>query len=122
MIFGIGTDVLELSRIKNPELLAKKILTKTELQSFNFAKNKQNFVAKRFSVKEAVAKALGVGIGKSVSFKDIEILKTQNGKPVCIAKEDVLQSICQTGNVQVHVSITDTKTLIQTFAIVEILK
>ena len=79
MIFGIGTDVLELSRIKNPELLAKKILTKTELQIFNFAKNKQNFVAKRFSVKEAVAKALGVGIGKSVSFKDIEILLAKAG-------------------------------------------
>jgi holo-[acyl-carrier protein] synthase len=86
MIFGIGTDVLEIDRIQSPELLAKKVLTSSEMTKFAVAKNQRNFIAQRFSAKEAVAKALGVGIGKSLAFKDIEISKDENGKPICKIK------------------------------------
>jgi len=87
LIKGIGIDLIELERIKNSlttnERFAKRILTKNEqkmFQELKSSKRKIEFLAGRFSAKEAFAKATGKGIGK-LSFQDIEILADQNGAP-----------------------------------------
>ena len=86
MIYGIGTDVVEVKRIKEALhkhgiALAKKILTSQELVTFKQTKSKENFLAKRFAAKEAFAKALGTGMRTPVSFKSIEVIHDSLGKP-----------------------------------------
>ncbi|MFT5740314.1 MAG: holo-[acyl-carrier protein] synthase [Gammaproteobacteria bacterium] len=86
MIVGIGVDIVEISRVQG--LLEKfgnrfieRILTPEEVEEFNRRKCPTSFLASRFSAKEALAKALGTGIGKEVSFKNIQIENDKRGKP-----------------------------------------
>ena len=120
-IFGIGVDIIDIYRFEkvNLQRFAKRILTQKELVDFENAKNKKNFIAKKFSVKEAVAKAFGVGIGKNLSFYDIEISKDEAGKPVCFVKNSPLN--LSESTIKVHISISDAKNLISTYCIVEVL-
>ena len=69
MIFGIGTDVVEVTRIKDSlnkfgHQLAKKILTPDEIKTYETVSIKENFLAKRFAAKEAFAKALVLALEK----------------------------------------------------------
>ena len=76
-IFGIGTDLTNVKRIKqaikkNNNFL-NKIYTKKELSKCLKLKSKYNCLAKRFAAKEAFSKSLGTGISKGMSFNEIEI-------------------------------------------------
>lgn len=87
MIKGIGTDIIDIKRIKSimekfGEKFYEKILTEKEIEyckSFK-AKPEPHF-AGRFASKEAYSKALGTGISKEFKWKDIEILNDERGKP-----------------------------------------
>jgi holo-[acyl-carrier protein] synthase len=86
-IFNIGTDLIEVKRIKRivekyPAFL-KKIYTETEI-NYCIRKNRVLYecFASRFAAKEAVAKSLGQGIGKNIFFKEINIGNDKDGKPV----------------------------------------
>jgi holo-[acyl-carrier protein] synthase len=87
MIKGIGIDIIELSRIE--EIIARqrklidRILTDREKQTFEQLSERRRieFLAGRFAAKEAYSKAVGTGIGKEVSFLDIEIETDDLGKP-----------------------------------------
>lgn len=87
MIMGIGMDILEIERVK--ELLERqprfpeRILTESERRTFDALPDgrKQEYFAGRFAAKEAYSKAAGTGIGKELSFLDIEIQVDGNGKP-----------------------------------------
>ena len=87
MITGIGIDIVELERIKKiytrQEKFAERILTEKEIAVFHTltVERKTEFLAGRFAAKEAFSKALGTGIGGSLSFLDIEIEKDDKGKP-----------------------------------------
>jgi holo-[acyl-carrier protein] synthase len=91
MIVGIGIDLVELKRIerameRQPKFV-ERILTEKERQTFlRLSKKRQvEFLAGRFAVKEAYAKALGTGIGKELSFQDIEVEYDERGKPVMMS-------------------------------------
>ncbi len=89
MIAGIGLDIVELSRIAGMEQrrmdkFALRVLTPEELHEWEHIEHlwrKIEFLAGRFAVKEAVSKAFGTGIGESMSFAEIGVIKDQNGKP-----------------------------------------
>ena len=87
MIKGIGLDIVETSRIKKilerNERIKDRILTEREKEYFEglSPKRKVEFLAGRFAAKEAFSKAYGTGIGKALSFQDIEISVDSNGKP-----------------------------------------
>jgi len=86
MIKGIGVDVLEIVRVENVyarhgERFIERILTEREKLEFHQRKNKANYLAKQFAAKEAIAKSFGTGIG-AISFKSIEVLRTDQGQPV----------------------------------------
>ena len=86
-ILGIGTDIVEISRIKRilkkyPEGFAERILHSNELKVLETHKSPQTFIAKRFSAKEATSKALGTGIAQGVAFKEIEVSNDKNGQPI----------------------------------------
>lgn len=106
MIIGIGLDLVEMERIdklrRRQERFSKRILTKVEWKLYHSLseKRKTEFLAGRFAAKEAYSKAIGTGIGKELSFQDIEIIPDEKGKP---------RIVKPIGN-QIHVSITHTKT------------
>lgn len=89
MIYGIGTDIVNISRIKkvfnkDPSGLISRILSKQEqevIETISDNDRKISYLAKRFAGKEALSKALGSGIGKDIAFKDISILNDSIGKP-----------------------------------------
>lgn len=85
MIIGIGTDIVQIPRIERilkqyGSRFLEKILSTSE-QEHNSHRISSSFLAKRFAAKEAVAKALGKGIGKPLRFKDISIINNDLGKP-----------------------------------------
>ncbi|MCM3734003.1 holo-ACP synthase [Fictibacillus nanhaiensis] len=87
MIVGTGIDIIELNRIKkavlHQERFPSRILTAFEQKRFDSlnGNRKYEYLAGRFAAKEAMAKALGVGIGAELSWHDMEIKVDGKGKP-----------------------------------------
>lgn len=124
MIFGIGTDIVEVERIKkisSVDKFAKKILSQNELDIFNeLSKDKKTFfLSKQFAGKEAVSKALGVGIGQEVSLKNIEILRDERGKPIFNAKNDLSSYMSNLGIIKTHVSLSDERKYVIAMVVLE---
>ena len=111
-IFGVGIDIVEVERIKkihkkHGEKFARKILSNNELKNFLKDKNKIHFLAKRFAAKEAVGKALGVGIKNGSILKNIEIKNDINGKPFVNIKD--IEKLNMTEKKEIHISLSDEK-------------
>jgi holo-[acyl-carrier protein] synthase len=86
MIFGIGTDVLELKRIERVyrrygDHFAQRLLLDEEHALFRKTKNKIRFLGMRFAAKEAVAKALGTGFSNGIWVRDIGTVPNELGQP-----------------------------------------
>tara|TARA_Y100000389_G_scaffold12084_1_gene10978 strand:- start:1169 stop:1549 length:381 start_codon:yes stop_codon:yes gene_type:complete len=83
-IYGIGTDIVSVDRIKklqkNKNFL-ERIFSKEEVLKCSKLINYNNCYAKRFAAKEAFAKALGTGISNGVNFNEIIVMNEKNGKP-----------------------------------------
>ena len=93
MLLGAGIDIVEVQRIKDiierrGDRFIEKILNSRELEELADVSNSIAFVAKRFAVKEAAAKALGIGIGKQLSFTDMYVEHDEFGKPLLKFTED----------------------------------
>ena len=86
MIVGHGIDIEELASIQNAvekrEGFARRVLTDKEMERFSSLKGRRQieYLAGRWSAKEAFSKAMGTGIGK-LSFQDLEILNNERGTP-----------------------------------------
>ena len=86
MIVGHGIDIEELASIQNAvekrEGFARRVLTDKEMERFSSLKGRRQFeyLAGRWSAKEAFSKAMGTGIGK-LGFQDLEILNNERGTP-----------------------------------------
>ena len=125
MIYGIGTDIVNISRIKKMRLLksfSEKILSVNELKiSSSYDANKFiAYLAKQFACKEAISKAFGTGIRKPISFKELEILRDEKGKPYLNPLRDVKKNIINLGITKTHVSLADESEYAIAFAILEI--
>lgn len=121
MIIGLGTDVVNISRIEkilehNEELLIKRIMTPIEQK--NFAASKQVWslqqkacvVAKVFAVKEACVKALGTGFRHGISWQNMELSHLANGKPELSVNGkagEILNELADGAEVKIHVSLSD---------------
>ena len=83
-IFGIGTDIVNVNRIKNSlknKNFISRIFNEKEILKCKRIKNSSNCYAKRFAAKEAFSKALGTGISNGINFNEIVILNKRSGKP-----------------------------------------
>ena len=84
-IYGLGTDIIEIKRLKKAFKKNKKfknrIFTYKEIKSCASKKNGYSCFAKRFAAKEAFLKALGIGISSGINFNEIEVHNNKNGKP-----------------------------------------
>lgn len=86
MIFGIGTDIVQIARIESGlqrfgDNLAKRVLSASELNEFQQAAKPAHYLAKRFAAKEAIAKAMGIGFQDGLQFKQITVSNDEMGKP-----------------------------------------
>jgi|TARA_E500000178_G_C16931225_1_gene711797 holo-[acyl-carrier protein] synthase len=112
MIFGIGTDIVEIKRIEEITSLKKfagRILSENEqhiFASMNDSK-KIRYISKQFAGKEAISKALGTGINKDVSFNNIEILRDDDGMPFFNPINQLDNLIADLGITKTHVSLAD---------------
>ncbi|UQZ34721.1 holo-[acyl-carrier-protein] synthase [Paenibacillus sp. PK3_47] len=127
MIYGIGHDVLEIGRIKalmnrgSGKSFLRRVLTEGELElARQRTGNAAEFAAGRFAAKEAVVKALGCGIGSRVGFQDIEILPDAYGKPEAALSEKAWERLgLERSRYIIHITITHSRELASTFAVVE---
>tara|TARA_B100001758_G_C18413378_1_gene617551 strand:+ start:3337 stop:3714 length:378 start_codon:yes stop_codon:yes gene_type:complete len=111
-VFGIGIDIVELKRVdqiysKYGDKFAKKILSNSELKNFQVSNDKISFLAKRFAAKEAVGKALGIGILNGILLKNIFITHDSLGKP--LVKINNIKKLKLHLDKIIHISISDEK-------------
>ena len=124
MIYGIGTDIVNIDRIqkiilKNKEGFIKRVLTDHEQALFANKADSAAFCAKRFAAKEAFSKALGTGIGRVVSFQDLTVRNNDNGKPHFIPSEKLRLYLLEKGVKQAHLSISDENQYALAFVVLE---
>ena len=124
MIFGIGTDIVEVARIEASlkqfgDVFAEKVLAESELASFRESHIKARFLAKRFAAKEAFSKALGTGLRAPATFQNIAVSHDDLGKPILVLAAE-LQAFLTAKNIQkMHISISDEKNLAAAFVVLE---
>ncbi|HHR5900288.1 TPA: holo-ACP synthase [Providencia alcalifaciens] len=111
-IVGLGTDIVEITRIesvieRSADSLAKRILTEYEYAQYQQQTKPARFLAKRFAVKEAAAKALGTGIRNGLAFNQFEVTNDELGKPILTLNGEALSLANNLKATHFHVSITD---------------
>jgi holo-[acyl-carrier protein] synthase len=124
MIFGIGTDMVEVSRVarlweRYGEHFAQRILMPEELTLFRQTRNPVRFLAMRFAVKEAVVKALGTGFRHGMWVRDTGSIPDSRGRPLVIFSERGMSVCRELGAGNAHVSLTDESGMVLAFAIME---
>ncbi|MBP2837977.1 holo-ACP synthase [Dickeya parazeae] len=111
-ILGLGTDIVEIARIeaivgRSGDRLARRVLSPQEWAQYQSHSQPIRFLAKRFAVKEAAAKALGTGIRDGLAFAQFEVVNDALGKP-CLQFLARAAELAQALGVQcVHVSLAD---------------
>ena len=125
-IYGIGTDIINIKRMKN--ILKKngkefkyKYFSSKEINYCDKKKNPSSFYAKRFAAKEAFTKALGTGIRKGVSLKNIEVANNTDGKPFILLKGNLpslLKKRIKTNKYDIYLSLSDDKPWAQATVII----
>lgn len=123
MMLGIGTDLVAKSRIGSlvenfPERFAQRILSKAELNNY-YKKRSIDFLAKRFAGKEAVAKALGTGIGEKVAFHEISITNLPSGQPQVTLLGKAEKLMKEFNIKKIHISLSDEKDFALAFVVIE---
>ncbi len=114
MIYGVGTDVVEIGRIEKAlerfgERFARRILCEPELARFAKHRLPANYLAKRFAAKEAFTKALGTGIHAPANWHGVWVTNLKSGKPVLEFTPALQQLLQQKKISHSHVSLSDEK-------------
>ena len=125
-IFGIGTDIINIKRMektlkRNNPHFKNRIFSENEINYCEKKKNPYSFYAKRFAAKEALSKALGTGIRKGISFKNIEISNDKLGKPSINLKgsaANFLERKINTKKYFIYLSLSDDKPWAQATVII----
>ena len=124
MIYGIGTDLVDLERVKKMKSLsafAHKILGDQELEEYAQLTQRSNqyYLGKQFAGKEAFAKALGTGFRNPIFPKDIQILRDSLGKPEVLLSEGAKSYVEDLGITKSHVSLADESNHLLAFVVLE---
>ncbi len=128
MIFGVGTDVCDVRRIRaslerHGERFAAKVLSDAELatwkaRSARWPERGLRYLATRFSAKEAFSKAVGLGMRMPMTWKLCEVAKRPSGQPV-IVLHGGLKDWFEAQGLVAHVSVTDETDYAASFVVVE---
>lgn len=114
MIFGIGTDIVAVSRIqaglaRYGEKYARRILAPAELELFQASALPAHFLAKRFAAKEAAVKAMGTGFRDGITLGQIAVNNDLHGRPELIFSGRAEQVCRELGVGAAHLSLADEK-------------
>ena len=130
MIFGIGIDIVEIERIRTAvvrfgDRFPQRILGPRELERYRArgARSPERglkFLATRFAAKEAVSKALGLGLRAPMTWRAVEIVNDPSGRPVAVITSAGLRRFAEHRHLQLHVSVTDEKEVAMAYAIAEV--
>ena len=128
MIYGIGTDLCDVRRIRatlerRGDRFAQKVLGPGELAVFQARRARVDsrgvsFLATRFSAKEAFSKAIGLGLHMPMTWRDCEILNEASGKPFVRLHGELATWFAARG-LRAHVTVTDETDYVATFVVVE---
>jgi holo-[acyl-carrier protein] synthase len=128
MVFGIGTDICDVRRIRatlerNGERFARRVLSDGELavwkaRSSRWPERGIRYLATRFSAKEAFSKAVGLGLRMPMTWRSCEVANLPSGKPY-IVLHGALKDWFEAQGLQAQVSVTDESDYAASFVIVE---
>ena len=111
MIYGIGTDIVAVARLRSMwerhgDRVLDKLLAPQEMADFFKAADKGRFLAKRFAAKEAFSKALGTGVRPPATLPAIAVTHDDLGKPI-LECYGLLAEMLKKQNLKAHLSISD---------------
>jgi len=130
MIIGIGSDLIDITRVERTlarfgERFTSRCFTEIERRKSDRRKERAASYAKRFAAKEACSKALGTGLSKGVFWRDMGVVNLPGGKPTMVLTGGAakrLNAIMPSGHeAAIHLTITDDFPLAQAFVIIEAL-
>jgi holo-[acyl-carrier protein] synthase len=129
VIYGIGTDVVEIARIEEAmrrhgsrfaaRILGARELDRYEQRSQRHAARGLTFLATRFAAKEALSKALGLGMRHPMTWRAAEILNAPSGKPIVVT-HGPLQEFVEARRLKLHVSVSDERAYATAYVIAEV--
>ncbi len=124
MIFGVGTDIVELARIQRTYErfgmhFVDRLLMDEERPLFKYNKWPVRFLAMRFAAKEATVKAMGTGFAHGMWIRDVGIVNNGWGRPLVIWSARGKDVCRELGIGEAHVSLSDDAGLVLAFAVVE---
>ena len=128
MIYGIGTDICDIRRIRaslerHGERFAAKVLSEAEFKTWQarsarWPERGVRFVATRFSAKEAFSKAVGLGMRMPMTWRHCEIGKLPSGQPTIILHGE-LKTWFEAKGLSAHITVTDEVDYAASFCVVE---
>lgn len=122
MIFGIGTDVVQMDRIgriyeRHGERFVDHVLMPQEVDAFRAHARPARFLAMRFAAKEAIVKAMGTGFSHGMWLRDCGVAQNHLGKPDIIWSHRGQRRCEQLGIGEGHVTLTDEAGLVVAVAV-----
>ena len=127
MIYGIGTDICDVRRIRESierhgDRFAQKVLSDAEFavwkaRTARWPERGVRYLATRFSAKEAFSKAVGMGMRMPMTWRSCEIANLPSGKPT-IVLHGALKTWCEERGLAAQVSVTDESDYAASFVIV----
>jgi len=128
MIYGIGTDICDVRRIRaswerHGERFARKVLSDAEFAVFQARSQRWpdrglRYLATRFSAKEAFSKAVGMGMRMPMTWRSCEIANLRSGQPVIVLHGE-LKAWFEARGLSAHVTVTDESDYAASFVVVE---
>ncbi len=124
MIYGVGTDLVEIQRIDKAlkrfgERFAQRILCEPELRRFRAHRQPVAYLAKRFAAKEAFGKALGTGIHAPANWHGVWVVNLDSGKPVLEFAPELEKLLRQKKILSSHLSLSDEREIAAATVILE---
>jgi len=121
-----GVDIIEIDRIKHSldtlgNAFRDKVFTRGEIDYCEARKAaKYKSYAARFAAKEAVSKALGTGISEGISWKDIEVVNDEKGKPdVCLSGK-AREILTKLGDISISLSLSHSENYAVAYAVIQV--
>lgn len=130
MIYGIGTDLVEIGRIaaavdRFGDRFVERILgpqerVRYEARRARSASRGLAFLATRFAAKEAVSKAIGLGLRSPMTWRAVEVVNAPSGQPQLVA-HGALAELLRRKGLRLSVSVTDEQTMAMAFVVAEVI-
>ena len=124
MIYGVGTDLIDIRRVERAlerfgERFAQRILCEPELKRFRAHKKPVAYLAKRFAAKEAFTKALGTGIHAPANWHGVWVVNLKSGKPQLEFSGELKKLLKARQIRHAHLSLTDEREMAAATVILE---